>query len=167
MRKKKTHLRWRRDEVELLIQNLNKTPNELVKLFPTRGYFSILSKRSKLVKDSEKQPDANQPTLDFENADNISNNENQIEDIREILNQALVKLEEFATKNQESQIVISNLENVVVDLQDIISRKENTIRELEKALLDVSAQYESDKRKFDSLASETKSTWGRIKKVFL
>ena len=142
MRQKKTHLTWRRDEVELSIQNLDATPNELVALFPTRTYFSILSKRNKLVRNGVKTPDTNRPTLDFES---IYANTGEIEDINEILNQSLIKVEELAIEN---------------------SKLQSRIKELEEELSNVNDRYESQKGKVEALASESKSKWSLIKKVF-
>ncbi len=163
--KKRTYFAWKSDEIKLLTENINLNPDDLVKLFPTRTYNSVLSMKHRILT-AEPPVETNQAKIEFD-VENLDDNENQIEYVRGILNQALVKLEEFGTKNQELHVVIGNLENIVSELQYVISRKENTIKELEKALLDVNSQYESDKSKFESLASETKSTWGRIKKVFL
>lgn len=143
MIKKRTHSTWRRDEVELLIQHLDEKPNELVKLFPTRGYYSILSKRSKLVNAGQKKPDVNQPMLDFEH---IYSNTGEIDDINEILNQSLIKVEELAIEN---------------------SKLQSRIKELEDELYNVNTQYEIQKDKVEALATETKSRWSIIKKVFL
>jgi len=142
MRQKKTHLTWRRDEVELLIQNLDVTPNKLVALFPTRTYFSILSKRNKLVRNGEQTPETNQPRLDFKS---IYGNTGEIEDINEILNQSLTKVEELAIEN---------------------SKLQSRIKELEEELYSVNTQYETQKGKVEDLASESKSKWSLIKKVF-
>lgn len=143
MRQKRTHLTWRRDEVELIIQNLDATPNELVALFPTRTYFSVLSKRNKLVRNGAKTPDTNQPTLDF---GNIYANTGEIDDINEILNQSLIKVEELAIEN---------------------SKLQSRIKELEEELYSINTKYENQKDKVEALATETKSRWSIIKKVFL
>lgn len=143
MRQKKTHLTWRRDEIELLVQNINATPNELVKLFPTRSYFSILSKRNKIIRINAGTEHKTQSQLNLCEEINLPNE--AIDDIHEILNQSLVKVEELTIEN---------------------SKLNSRIKELEKELYNVNNRYESQKGKVEALASESKSKWSLIKKVF-
>ena len=143
MRQKKTHLTWRRDEIELMVQNIDATPNELVKLFPTRSYFSILSKRNKIVRINAGTEHKTQTQLNL-NAEIDMPNE-AIDDIHEILNQSLVKVEELTIEN---------------------SKLNTRIKELEDELSNVNNRYESQKGKVEALASESKSKWSLIKKVF-
>ena len=142
MRQKKTHLTWRRDEIELLVQNIDATPNELVQLFPTRSYFSILSKRNKLVRINA---GIEQLQIHLNLCEEIYLPNEAIDDIHEILNQSLVKVEELTIEN---------------------SKLNTRIKKLEEELSNVNDRYESQKGKVEALASESKSKWSLIKKVF-
>lgn len=143
MRQKKTHLTWRRDEVDLLVQNIDATPNELVQLFPTRSYFSILSKRNKIVRINAGTEHKTQVQLNL--CEEIYLPNEAIDDIHEILNQSLVKVEELTIEN---------------------SKLNTQIKKLEEELSNVNDRYESQKGKVEALASESKSKWSLIKKVF-
>lgn len=139
---KKTKLTWTRDEVELLINNLDEEPNKLVRLFPNRSYFSILSKRNKIVRKS-KSSDENQIRFDFSETINASNE--SINDINVVLDQALKKVEELMIEN-------AMLKEANKDLEDKLSQ--------------VNYEFESQKNKVDELANQTKGRWSMIKRVF-
>jgi hypothetical protein len=142
---KKVLKRWTANDVALLSENLNENPSKLVRLFPTRTYSSILSKKHHILKlIAQSKIETTQTKLNFDSI--YSQTPNQaIEDIDDILSQSLIKVEELTIEN---------------------SKLMDKIKKLEEKLSKVSNQYESQKGKVEALATESKSKWSLIKKVF-
>ena len=73
MYKKKSHNAWSNNEISLLMDNSNLTPTELVKLFPNRTYFSVLSKKNKILRLNELAEYNSQTKIEFKINEPIEN----------------------------------------------------------------------------------------------
>lgn len=116
---KRTHSTWTRDEITLLVQNLNEKPEKLVSLFPNRTYFSVLSKKNKIIK-KNLGTDSSQIELDLYSK-SVTNE--SIGDINEVLDQALKKIEELMIEN-------GKLNDKVKELTDELDNQKNEIDEI-------------------------------------
>jgi hypothetical protein len=145
MYKKKSHNAWSNNEISLLMDNSNLIPTELIKLFPNRTYFSVLSKKNKILRLNELAEYNSQTKIEFKINE-------PIDDINEVLNQSILRVQELTITNNELVNRIKELEDSNAELTD----KYETINQ----------QYEKQQNKVETLASETKSRWAIIKKVF-
>ena len=153
---KKKLTKWKAEEVALLVQNLDGTADALTRLFPTRSYFSILSKRQKLVQKSlQSNVETPQTSIKFEEPikkEFIINKTSAIEDINEILTQSLVKVEELTIRNSELVALNKELNEKVVELTEQL----NSVNE----------EYSKQQDKVEELANKSKNKWSLIKTVF-